>query len=189
MEKERFQSSETAVIVVDMQKDFCYEQGALYIGESARKIIPNVRKLLEKAFSAKIFTIFTQDWHDEDDDEFKYWPKHCIKQSEGAEIVYELADFAEKSEIIRKQRYSAFFKTNLEDILTDKKIKTLIITGVATNICVMHTAIDAFMRGLSVVVPHDCTATLGKYEQEYAMHHIKNVLSGKVIRSDDILFI
>ena len=102
-------SAETAIVVVDMQKDFCYEKGALFVGKSAKEIIPRVRKLLERASSAGILTIFTQDWHDEDDEEFNLWQKHCVKQSEGAEIVNELANFAEKSEIVRKHRYSAFF--------------------------------------------------------------------------------
>jgi len=161
-------SAETAIVVVDMQKDFCYEKGALFIGKSAKEIIPRVRKLLERASSAGILTIFTQDWHEEDDEEFNLWQKHCVKQSEGAE--------------------SAFFQTDLEEILRKNGIKTLVIVGVATNICVMHTASDAFMRGFSVVVPPDCTATVGEYEQNYALYHIKKVLCGKVLPSDRIFF-
>jgi len=181
-------SAETAIVVVDMQKDFCYEKGALFIGKSAKEIIPKVKELLERASLAEILTIFTQDWHEEDDEELNLWPKHCVKRSEGAEIVNELANFAEKSEIVRKHRYSAFFETDLEEILHRNGIKTLVIVGVATNICVMHTASDAFMRGFSVVVPHDCTATVGEYEQNYALYHIKKVLCGKVLPSDRILF-
>ncbi len=91
--------------------------------------------------------------------------------------------------MVRKQKYTAFFETELEAHLREKGIRNLIIVGVATNICVLHTAIDASLRGFEIIVPEDCVAALSDYEQEYSLYHIKNVLKGIVTSSDAITFL
>jgi len=72
--------------------------------------------------------------------------------------------------------------------LKEKGIRTLIIVGVATNICVLHTAIDASLRGYKLIVPEDCVAALSDYEHKYGLHHIKTILKGLVTSSDVLSF-
>ena len=180
---------ETAVLVVDMQKDFCYEDGALFVGDAVRRIIPNIRALLEDAQRKGLQLIFTQDWHSPEDDEFAVWGRHCVEYTRGAELIDELAEVEERAFVVRKQKYTAFFETELEAHLIEKGIRKLIIVGVATNICVLHTAIDASLRGFEIIVPEDCVAALSDYEQEYSLYHIKNVLKGIVTSSDAITFL
>ena len=186
---------ETAVLVVDMQKDFCYEDGALFVGDAVRRIIPNIRALLEDAQRKGLQLIFTQDWHSPEDDEFAVWGRHCVEYTRGAELIDELAEVEVEVEpearafVVRKQKYTAFFETELEAHLREKGIRKLIIVGVATNICVLHTAIDASLRGFEIIVPEDCVAALSDYEQEYSLYHIKNVLKGIVTSSDAITFL
>ena len=180
---------ETAVLVVDMQKDFCYEDGALFVGDAVRRIIPNIRALLEDAQRKGLQLIFTQDWHSPEDDEFAVWGRHCVEYTRGAELIDELAEVGERAFVVRKHKYTAFFETELEAHLIEKGIRKLIIVGVATNICVLHTAIDASLRGFEIIVPEDCVAALSDYEQEYSLYHIKNVLKGIVTSSDAITFL
>jgi len=180
---------ETAVLVVDMQKDFCYEDGALFVGDAVRRIIPNIRALLEDAQREGLQLIFTQDWHSPEDDEFAVWGRHCVEYTRGAELIDELAEVEERAFVVRKQKYTAFFETELEAHLRERGIRKLIIVGVATNICVLHTAIDASLRGFEIIVPEDCVAALSDYEQEYSLYHIKNVLKGIVTSSDAITFL
>jgi len=180
---------ETAVLVVDMQKDFCYEDGALFVGDAVRRIIPNIRALLEDAQRKGLQLIFTLDWHSPEDDEFAVWGRHCVEYTRGAELIDELAEVEERAFVVRKQKYTAFFETELEAHLIEKGIRKLIIVGVATNICVLHTAIDASLRGFEIIVPEDCVAALSDYEQEYSLYHIKNVLKGIVTSSDAITFL
>jgi len=78
-----------ALFVIDMQNDFAKKGGALYF-DGADKIIPFVLNLIEKYKSQNLPIIFTQDWHKEDDKEFEIWPKHCIKNTYGAEIIDEI---------------------------------------------------------------------------------------------------
>ena len=179
---------ETAVLVVDMQKDFCYEDGALFVGDAVRRIIPNIKALLEDARRKGLPLIFTQDWHSPEDDEFAVWGRHCVEYTRGAELIDELAEVEERAFVVRKTRYTAFFETELEAHLREKGIKKLIIVGVATNICVLHTAIDASLRGFEIIIPEDCVAALSNYEQEYSLYHIKNVLKGIVTSSDALTF-
>jgi len=180
---------ETAVLVVDMQKDFCYEDGALFVGDAVRRIIPNIKALLEDARIKGLPLIFTQDWHSPEDDEFAVWGRHCVEYTRGAELIDELAEVEERAFVVRKTRYTAFFETELEAHLREKGIKKLIIVGVATNICVLHTAIDASLRGFEIIIPEDCVAALSNYEQEYSLYHIKNVLKGIVTSSDALTFL
>lgn len=179
-------SVESALVIIDMQKDFCYEDGALFVGEGAKEIIERIKRLIKKAKEKKVHLIFTQDWHEPEDKEFRIWGHHCIKNTRGAEIINELR---EEGYIVKKKRYSAFFETALDSYLKEKGINTLLITGVVTNICILHTAGDAVLRGYNVIISRDCVATLSDYEQEYGLHHIVSVLKGIIIPSDNIEFI
>ena len=167
-----------AILVIDMLNDFIKEGAPLELPEG-RKIIPNIQKLLEEARRKKIPIIYICDAHRPDDTEFNQWPKHCIEGTSGAEIVEELKP--EKTDIIiKKRRYSGFYSTDLDLTLRELKIDTLILTGVATNICVLHTAADAYFRGYKIVVVKDCVATLNEEAQKIGLEHIKNVLGGEI---------
>jgi nicotinamidase-related amidase len=173
-----------ALVVVDMQKDFCYRDGRLYIN-GAEKIFDSTAEVVKVA-RGRMPVIFTQDWHREDDVEFKIWPKHCIMNTTGAEVIDEL-DIKEEDYFIKKRRYSAFFGTDLDLLLRELGIKTIYICGVATNICVLHTAGDAVLRGYDVKILRDCTAALSDYEYEYGLRHMEKVFMADLITSGDFL--
>ncbi len=173
-----------ALLVVDMQKDFCYKDGALYVPD-AESIFDSTARVVKMA-RERMPVIFTQDWHREDDVEFKIWPKHCVMGTVGAEIIDELEP-RDEDYYIRKRRYSAFFGTDLDLLLRELGVKRLYICGVATNICVLHTAGDAVLRGYEVSVIEDCTKALSNYEQEYGIRHMQNVFNAEVITSGEFL--
>jgi nicotinamidase-related amidase len=174
-----------ALVVVDMQKDFCYKNGALYIGDHVREIFEPIEKVIETA-GERIPVFYTQDWHREDDIEFKIWPPHCVMNTEGAEIIDELKPVG-GDYLIKKRRYSAFFGTDLDLTLRELNITRLFITGVATNICVLHTVSDAILLKYDVSVLRDCTATLNEYEYNYGLKHMSEVLNARIITSKDFI--
>ena len=88
--------------------------------------------------------------------------------------------------IVNKRRYSSFYQTDLELILRERGIDTVIITGVMTNICVRSTAHDAFFKGFNVIVPSDCCAASCQREQESSLVDI-NTCYGLVVESNDII--
>lgn len=168
-----------ALLVVDMLKDFVYEDGALPV-PGAKKIIPCINEKIREFRERGEPIIFVCDAHEEDDREFRVWGRHAVDGTEGAEVIDEL-DKREGDIVVKKKRFSAFFGTNLEEILRERGIDTLVITGVLTNICVLHTAADASMRNFKVVVPKDCVATVDEPTQEWALRHISEILGGEVV--------
>lgn len=167
-----------AVIVVDMLRCFMEPGHPLYAGDKAREIIPNVQKLLaqELARGSKVF--YVCDNHDPDDLEFEMFPPHCVAGTPEAEVIPELVKYA--GEIIPKKRYSGFFNTDLEARLKELRPDKLIICGVLTNICVMHTAADARNRDYPVEVPVDCVASPDGNAHRFALEHMAKVLGAKL---------
>ena len=168
-----------AVLVVDMLRGFLEEGYPLYIGAESRRIIPNIEKLLDREHSRGSKIIFLCDNHDPDDLEFKMFPPHCIAGTAEAEIIPELATY--QGEVIPKKRYSGFYGTNLEEKLLKITPDKLIICGVLTNICVMHTTADARNRDYEVEIPVDCVASPDEAAHRFALEHIDKVLGAKLV--------
>jgi len=168
-----------AVLVVDMLRGFLGKGRPLYCGDRARRIIPKVVKLLqrEQAKGSKIF--FIADHHAPDDLEFKMFPPHCVVGTEEVEVIPELRKFP--GEVIPKNRYSAFFNTPLDSKLKELKPEKLIICGVCTDICVMHTVANARNRDYTVEVPTDCVASLDEEAHQFALKHMEKILGAKLV--------
>jgi len=169
-----------AVLVVDMLRGFLEQGHSLYCGDEAREIIPRVHKLLDRelAHGARIF--FICDHHSPDDLEFQMFPPHCVVGTPEAEVIAELSSYP--GEIIAKNRYSAFFNTRLEDLLRELNPERVIVCGVCTDICVLHTVADARNRDYAVEVPVDCVASFDKKAHEFALDHMERVLGARLLR-------
>ena len=168
-----------AVLVVDMLKGFLEEGHNLYCGDEARDIIPNVQKLIEDEQARGSQVFFICDTHDPDDLEFQMFPVHCVRGTEEAEVIPELAGY--EGETIRKQRYSAFYNTDLEQRLAYLSPEKIIVCGVCTDICVMHTTSDARNRDYQVEVPVDCVASFDSEAHGYALDHMEKILGAKLL--------
>jgi len=162
------------LLIIDMLKDFVLSGAPLEVPK-ARDILPNIKGQIDEAHREGISIIYLCDHHEPDDIEFRVWPPHAVKNSVGAEIVDELKP-QEGDFIVPKISYSAFYKTELEELLKKLKVEELIITGVVTNICVLYTAMDALARGYKVEVPEDCVAALNEEDHKFAIRQIKQVL-------------
>ena len=167
-----------------MLRGFLEEGYPLYCGAKSRDIIPGIQRLLEResAQGAKVF--FICDDHDPDDLEFKMFPPHCIEGTVEAEIIPELAEYP--GEIIPKKRYSGFFGTALKAKLKELKPEKIIVCGVCTDICVMHTVADARNRDYQVEVPVDCVASFNEKGHHFALEHMEKILGAKLTRTGGI---
>ncbi len=172
-----------AVLVIDMLRGFLEAGCPLYCGDRARRIIPNIQRLLEKELSQGSKLFYICDHHDPDDLEFKMFPPHCIEGTAECEVVPELADLPGVR--IPKRRYSGFFETDLADRLQTRSPAKIIVLGVCTDICVMHTTADARDRDYKVEVPADCVATFDPEAHRFALEHMEKVLGAKVVVSSD----
>jgi nicotinate phosphoribosyltransferase len=167
------------VLVIDMTKAFMEEGHALYCGDNARKIIPNIQILLEKELKKGSRILFLNDHHEPDDLEFKMFPPHSIEGTEETQVIPELAEF--RGEVIPKKRYSAFYGTSLGERLAQLKPDKIIVTGVCTDICVCHTVADARDRDYTVEVPVDAVASFDYKAHRYALEHMEKVLGARLV--------
>ena len=169
-----------AVLVVDMLIGFLEPGHNLYRGDDARKGIPNIKRLIERerASGSKVF--FICDSHAPDDLEFRISPEHCVMGTEEDIIVSELSGY--EGDVIPRKRYSGFYGTELAQRLAGMGPDKIIICGVCTDICVMHTAADARNRDYSVEVPVECVATFDPEAHTYALQHMEMILGAKLVR-------
>ncbi len=169
------------VLVVDMLRGFLEDGYPLYCGDEARAIIPAARSVIERELADGGLAIFIADNHDPDDLEFAIFPPHCIRGSVESEVIPELADLVEI--YLPKRRYSAFFDTDLEERLQAFEPDKVIIVGVCTDICVMHTASDARNRDYTVEVPVNCVASFEETAHNNALQHMESILGVNLVYS------
>ena len=148
------------VLVVDMLKGFLEPGHNLYCGDASRDIVPNVRGLLRREQEAGSTILFICDNHEPDDLEFRMFPVHCVKGTDETQVIPELQEFVAGDNLVPKSRYSGFFDTDLEERLRELSPEAVIVCGVCTDICVLHTAADARNRDYTVEVPTDCVGQL-----------------------------
>lgn len=147
------------LLVIDMQNDFKKGKSAYSCEMLDDKLIKKVKNLIEFCRGKKIPIIYTQHTIKPDKSNGEIGePKNvraCIEGTKGWEILEEIKP-NEQDIIIRKNRFDAFFGTNLEEILKDLNIDTVIICGVLTNNCVRATAEGAYQRNYRVIIISDC---------------------------------
>lgn len=174
-----------AVLVIDMVRGFLEEGCPLYCGQTARNIVPAVAALIKDELSKGSKVFFLGDCHEADDAEFKSFPPHCINGTAETEIISELAQY--EGEYIAKTRYSAFFNTPLADKLAALKPEKLIICGVCTDICVLHTVADARNFGYLVEVPVNCVASFDRKAHLDALNHMGKVLAAVLTGKPEVI--
>lgn len=179
-----FNKKHTAILVVDMLNDFV--TGALKCDRGLAIVEPTA-KLLEGARKAGVPVIFCNDAHLKGiDHELILWGDHAIKGTKGAEVIPELK-VSEKDYIVPKRCYSGFFQTDLDILLKELKVDTVIMTGLHTHMCVRHTSADAYMNGYNVVVASDATNSFTKEDYEYGIKYLKDVYAAEVYTVDELL--
>lgn len=177
-----------ALIVIDYTVDFVV--GKLPCGQPGIEIEGRIAALTEEfAKSEQDWTVMAVDLHDEEDPyhpETKLFPPHNIRGTEGRHLYGQLQDvfdrYRESIQWMDKTRYSAFAGTDLELKLRARGIKELHLAGVCTDICVLHTAVDAYNKGFDIVIHADAVASFNQEGHEWALKHFVGSLGAKVVR-------
>ena len=177
-----------AVIIIDMLNDFV--TGELR-AERASRVIQPLRKLVEAARKKGIPVIYSNDAHYPRDFEVVHkWGGHAIKGTPGAEVIPELQP-KEKDFAVEKRTYSGFYETGLEPLLrslySGEGVKTVILGGLHTNICVRHTSAGAFFRGYKIVIAEDGVEALTEEAHREGLKYLKNVYNAEIKTVDEIL--
>lgn len=169
-----------ALLVVDMVSGFLEVSVSdkmcnLHL-RGARDIISNINREISTLKKDDIL-VFVCDTHDENDEEFKTWPKHCVRGSGEEKVTYGFISPAGEPTVktIEKTRFSAFYNTKLESVLYPHNIEEVIVTGVCTDVCVFATALDARYRDYKVTIPRDCVFPLDKARGDYLLEYLRQV--------------
>jgi nicotinamidase-related amidase len=180
--------SHVALLLIDVINPMDF-QGAEALLPAATKAAQNIARLRRRARDADIPIVYVNDnfdcWHlgfSELVDKFR------AARVPGLPIIRLLEPEPESDYYILKPCHSGFFRTGLEVLLERLGTRTTIVTGFATDICVLFTANDAYMRGFGVVVPRDCVASERESDNDHALRHMARLLKAEIVASDKLNF-
>ena len=148
-----------ALLVVDMQNDFC-EGGALAV-EGGGALVPGINAEIASARAAGTLVVASRDWHPVDHVSFAHrggpWPVHCVQDTEGAAFHPDLALDADtirvsKATAFDADAYSAFDGTGLGGYLREQGIERVIVCGLALDVCVKATVLAACEEGFRTLL-------------------------------------
>jgi nicotinamidase-related amidase len=183
-----------ALLVIDMQHDFVDSEAGCY-APGVEGIIPRIAAVIEAAREAEIPVIYTQEAHrpgrvdsgrELDPGTGASYPgggpdspvpEHCVEGTKGIEIIDELEPLPGDLRIV-KRRYSCFLGTDLELLLGNLGVETLLVTGVDSNVCVLWTVGEAFQRDYHVRVIEDCVAGSSPEENDAALTIMRALTTG-----------
>jgi nicotinamidase/pyrazinamidase len=151
-----------ALLIIDMVKDTFEQEDKYPITPFAMKIIDPINALIREFRKQDWIIVFSTDAFHEDDFIFKGRMKpHSLAGTTSAEVIDEL-DREEQDLWLPKPRFSAFFKTGLEEWLRERGVTLCAVAGIATNFCVLTTAMDALCHDFKAVLVEDCTAAFSE---------------------------
>jgi nicotinamidase-related amidase len=171
-----------ALIVDDVLEEFVYGKIS---SPRAKTIIPPTKKLIAAARKAKIPVIYVCDAHLPSDPEMDVWGPHAMRGTKGSQVV-EAIKPTNGDYFFEKRVYSSFQGTGLELLLHDLKVDTVVIVGLLTEICVRHSAADAFMRGFKVKIPKDCVEALSEKAQKEGLEYLRKMYGAEITTSHDL---
>lgn len=180
--------SNVALLLIDVISDFEFEDGAKLF-KNALPMARRLAALRDRAKAEKVPIIYVNDNFGKWQSNFKNLLEHAIHEKvRGSEIVKLLKPDEEEDYFVLKPKHSGFYSTTLDILLEHLECRTLILTGVTTDICILFTANDAYMRDFNLIIPSDCVASVDAAENKHALRHLKRVLKADTRPSSRIDF-
>ena len=177
----------TALLIVDMISDFEFDDGEK-LCPHAFAAAENIRELKRRAKDHCVPVIYVNDNYGHWEEDFRSFADRIGSGSDRGRRITELLAPEENDLYILKPQRSGFYETPLSVLLQSLKVSNLIICGVTTDMCVLFTAHDAYMRGFHVYVPADCSAAVEvKYHTE-ALELLERVAEARIGGSREIDF-
>lgn len=175
----------TALIVVDMVRDFTQPDGLVYYPQNA-EVLPVIGRVVDYFHESERLVIFMRHSYraGKFDRNLLTMRPNCIEGTGGDEIDPSLTVLPQDYQI-KKRRYSAFFGTDLDLVLRENKIESVVIVGTKTNCCIRATVHDAYYLDYRVVVLSDCVATNSEVVNQVHLEDIGKYF-GKVMTSNDL---
>ena len=179
------ETSDVALLLIDVINDLEFE-GSEALLEHAVPMAERIAELKRRAKAAGIPAIYVNDNFGRWQSDFRRVVEHCLNDGVIGEPIARLLEPEDDDYFVLKPKHSAFYATTLDTLLTYLGARTVILTGMAGNICILFSANDAYMRDLNVIVPSDCVASNTVTENEHALEQMRSVLKADVRPSTEL---
>jgi nicotinamidase-related amidase len=179
--------SKVALLIIDMISDFEFEDGEKLFA-NAKPIAENLARLKRKAQKARVPVVYVNDNFGKWQSDFKKLLEHCSDEKARGNSIARLLSPDDDDYFVLKPKHSGFFSTTLDVLLEYLGAETLILTGVATNICILFTANDAYMRDFELIVPRDCVAANEAEQNDLTLEFLEKILKADTRASGEINF-
>jgi nicotinamidase-related amidase len=179
--------AETALLLIDVINDLEFEGGDKLLTQALPMAV-SLAAVKRRAKAAGIPAIYVNDNFGRWRSDFAKLVRHCLEEDvRGRPVVAHLIP-EQDDYFVLKPKHSAFFQTNLESLLGYLEASTLMLTGMAADICVLFSANDAYMRDFKIVIPSDCVASEEANANHQALMLMQRVLKANTSPSRELKF-
>ncbi|HEX8843868.1 MAG TPA: isochorismatase family cysteine hydrolase [Pyrinomonadaceae bacterium] len=177
--------AEVALLLIDVINDLEFDTGEQLL-KFALPMAEKISELKRRCKQAGIPVIYVNDNFGKWQSDFNKILKHCLEDDVRGRPLAELLRPEKDDYFVLKPKHSGFFSTTLDTLLDYLKAKTLILTGVTADICVLFTANDAYMRDFNIIIPSDCVASNDATENGHALQLMERVLKAETTSSVEL---
>jgi nicotinamidase-related amidase len=176
-----------ALVLIDVINDMEFETGpALF--ENALPAAKKLAKLVSRARESEVPVIYVNDNFGKWRSDFRQQLGHVLEDGVRGEPIGKLLQPDDEDYFVLKAKHSGFYHTQLDLLIKYLQVRTIVIAGFTTDMCVLFTASDAYLRDLEIVVPPDCSAAASVEHHDRALEHMERVLHVKAVPSTEIDF-
>ena len=167
-------------VVVDMINGFINE--GVLSDPSINQIVPETVKVVKHFLDENKDVLSFQDTHTMSSLEFEFYPPHCLKESSESELIPELKPFESRMIKIEKDTTNGFFAEGFQTYLkSNPDLESVTVVGCCTDICVLHTAIDAYNLGYRLFIVENSVASFDPVGHEWALRHFSGALGATIV--------
>lgn len=175
------------LVLIDVINDLEFDGGAALLPQ-ALKMARKLARLKQRAYDHNVPVIYVNDNFGKWRSDFSAQVRHCLDDGVRGEPLVRILQPTERDYYILKAKHSGFFATPLAILLDHLQAKTLILTGIAGDNCVLFTANDAYLREFELVVPSDCVASASQTRNAAALAQLRELVKADTRNSTRVHF-
>ena len=177
----------TALLLIDVINDLAFAGSEALVAQ-AEPMAARLARLKRRASRAGVPVVYVNDNFGQWRSDFRQTVAHCTARTSPGRRVSARLRPTSRDYFVLKPKHSGFYDTTLDTLLQNLRVRRVIVTGIAGNICVLFTANDAYMRDLEILAPADCIVSNTTADNNNALRQIEEVLKGNVMASDLLTF-
>jgi nicotinamidase-related amidase len=176
-----------ALVLIDVINDMEFEDGEAVFA-NALPAAKRLARLRQRAREAGVPVIYVNDNFGKWRSDFRQQLGHVLEDGVRGQPIGELLKPDQDDYFVLKAKHSGFYHTQLDLLLDYLQVRTVVMAGFTTDICVLFTASDAYIRDLEIIIPPDCSAAATTENHEWALEHMQRVLHVSAVASQDLDF-